>query len=116
MSFYTGRWIKATRKPHCCDWCAQRIEKGSRAFYSAGVWEGDFFAGHRHQECHHAQNHANRDDLMNGWMPGDYARGRTDDDFDAPPMFDADGNKLTPAQPNHPQGAKCAAPADPKTL
>lgn len=114
MSFHSGHPIKATRKPQPCDWCGKRIEKGSRAYYTAGVWEGDFFTGYAHPECHHAKSHANRDDLMNGWAPGDYARGRTDDDYQAGPMFDEDGNRIDAGRPPQAEGPQCAPTGAPQ--
>lgn len=87
MSFYSGnRWIKATRKNHSCGWCAKRIEAGSPAEYSAGVFEGDFWAHHVHPECAAARDSMTREQLNEGWSPGDFTRGRADDEK-LPPMF-----------------------------
>lgn len=90
MSFHSGRWINKTRKIHSCCWCGKRIEVGSAASYAAGVFEGDFWSGHYHPECQAAQDSMSYSDLMDGWCPGDFARGRTDDEFNLPPIFSPD--------------------------
>lgn len=86
-------WIKKTRKSHRCDWCWQVIPPGSRAHYHAGTFDGDFFHARMHPECWYALSACNwvNDD---GYMPGDYARGRTDDDDKAPPQFSPDGTRI----------------------
>ena len=89
MSFHRSRWIAKTRKPHYCDWCNKMIEPGSSAQYNSGVFEGDFFSGHRHPECSAACDSLPYYDLANGWSPGDFSRGRTDDKK-LPPVFSAD--------------------------
>jgi len=87
MSFYRERWIAQTRKPHRCGWCERWIDSGSAAEYSAGIFEGDFWANHLHPECAAARDSLSREQLSEGWCPGDYARGRTDDDQEAEPEF-----------------------------
>jgi len=87
---FGSTWIKRTRKPHSCGWCAKRIESGSSAEYSSGVFEGDFWQHHVHPECAAARDSLRYEVLSEGWCPGDYARGRTDDDTKATPQFSAD--------------------------
>jgi hypothetical protein len=84
---FQSKWVKKTRKVHSCDWCGKRIEAGSATEYQAGVFEGDFFAGHLHPECAAAKDSLPWQELQDGWMPGDWARGRADDDYDQPPAF-----------------------------
>jgi len=96
MSFYSAHWVKKTRKPHSCGWCAKRIEAGSATEYSAGMFDGDFFANHIHPECAAARDSIHWRDLQDGWCPGDYSRGRTDDES-GPSLFSADyRGRLTP--------------------
>lgn len=77
-------WISKTRKNHSCGWCAKRIEAGSAAHYSTGIWEGDFFAQYMHPECAHVLAKMKYREIEDGWSPGDFARGRRDDDPTAP--------------------------------
>ena len=52
--FHRETPVLKTRKPHRCGWCHQRIEKGSPATVTQGVFEGDFYRGHYHPECNAA--------------------------------------------------------------
>lgn len=90
MSFYSSRWIQKTRKPHQCQWCAKRIEVGSVTKYASGVFEGDFWAGHFHPECAAANDSQTYDERLEGFSPGECARGRTDDDGESGPEFSAE--------------------------
>lgn len=87
MSFFSERWIKSTRKRHVCGWCGKFIEAGSAANYSAGHSDGDFWDMHAHPECAAARDSMRYDELCDGFYPGEFARGRTDDDFHLPPAF-----------------------------
>lgn len=97
MSFYSSHWVKKTRKHHFCGWCAKRIEPGSTTEYSAGVFDGDFWHHHMHPECVAARDSMTYRELEEGWSPGDFARGRTDDDPTQPPQFSADYRGKTQA-------------------
>jgi hypothetical protein len=80
MSFTDTRHITKTRKPHSCCWCGEAIPQGSSAVYTAGHNNGDFYAGHWHDECHTAYNRMSNeeyDDVQDGWMEGDFQRGKT---------------------------------------
>lgn len=88
MSFYSQSWIKATRKQHCCWWCGKRIEIGSPASYAAGMGMDDFWSGHAHPECQAAIDSMPYDG--EGFEMHEHARGRQDDDFQAPPQFSTD--------------------------
>lgn len=90
MSLFTSRWIKATRKDHQCWWCGYRIEAGSAAHYAAGVGSDGFTHGHAHPECQAAIDSIPYGELCDGWIMGDFARGRTDDDREQPPQFSPD--------------------------
>lgn len=52
--FHTTRTIKALRKARQCDQCLKKIAIGEPAVMIVGKWEGDFYAGHQHPECHTA--------------------------------------------------------------
>ena len=64
------------RKPHRCTWCGEWMFPGERAVYRAGVYDGDFFSEHWHNECLDAMM---RSDLGydNEFYPFDQLRGRT---------------------------------------
>ena len=66
------------RKPHECEWCAQRIDKGERAHYRSYVWEGEMRSGWMHIECWDAMGKEETRNLQDGWSPGDYKRGSTE--------------------------------------
>lgn len=65
------------RRPHSCEWCAERINVGEMARYRTYVFDGDFGRGYMHPECVEASNKVDHNELMDGWTPGDYARGST---------------------------------------
>ena len=81
-----------------CGWCSLRIEAGSAANYAAGVFEGDFFTSYMHPECAAAEASRSWEERADGFMPGENARGRTDDDFEGPPQFSADYRGGKPAK------------------
>jgi hypothetical protein len=45
--------IVKTRKPHRCAMCGLPIKVGAKVRYWAGIYDGDFFAGHAHLVCEH---------------------------------------------------------------
>ena len=63
------------RKPHRCEWCAERIEKGEDAHYRSYVWDDGLQSGWMHPECWAAMSEEDYRNLEDGWMPGDYKRG-----------------------------------------
>lgn len=76
MSYTEIRTATVTvRKRHSCEWCAEQILPGERAFYRAYVFEGDFNQGRMHPECEKAMHTVPNCDLRDGWMAGDYKRG-----------------------------------------
>lgn len=80
MSFSETRAIARTRKPHRCCWCNEAIPQGSSAVYTVVSGNGDFSAGHWHDECHSAYNRMGNeefDDVQDGWLSGDFKRGKT---------------------------------------
>jgi hypothetical protein len=91
MSFYSSYVVKKTRRDHRCEWCGERILTGSSARRAAGVYDG-FWHGVFHRECYYASQ--NMEFAEDGWMPHEYARGRTDDDTTLSPEFDELGNKI----------------------
>lgn len=70
----TAKFVKC-RKPHICEWCAGRVEKGERAFYRAYIFEGDFKDGHMHEDCKVGMDKTNANILMEGWQPSEFKRG-----------------------------------------
>lgn len=50
-NFHHEREVKATRKPHQCRQCEQRIPPGSRARVVSGNYYGDFYSDYEHHEC-----------------------------------------------------------------
>lgn len=106
MSAHFGHtWIKHTRKIHSCGWCAKRIEAGSSAEYSSGIFDGDFWAHHVHPECAAARDSLTYRELEDGWCPGDYARGRADDEMKLPPVFSPDYRGKAAAQRDQTEAA-----------
>ena len=53
MTFQSTAEIKATRKPHRCDYCGLTIPKGATAVKQAGKWYGDFYSAYGHTDCAH---------------------------------------------------------------
>lgn len=92
MSTHFGTtWTKKTRKARRCDWCAKKIEIGSVAARNSGIEDGDgYWTTVLHPECQAALDSIPYGELQDGYMAGDHARGRTDDDFGQPPQFSAD--------------------------
>jgi len=48
---FPDRHYQAVRKKHQCFGCNKIIAKGSPAWYSVGVWEGDFYYYHMCDRC-----------------------------------------------------------------
>jgi len=72
--------IKKTRRERICDWCGESIPAGSTAWKTAGCNQGEFWKGHLHPECVEANQRltpAERDELRDGWEPGEFMRGMT---------------------------------------
>lgn len=73
--------VLAVRKPHCCAWCAERVEMGEPAQYRAYVFDGDFGSDWMHPECANAMaRYPDQGELGDGWSPGDFARGSITDE------------------------------------
>lgn len=51
MSFFNSPTDKTAGKDHRCIWCGQKINKGDRYTYHAGVFDGDWQSNHYHPEC-----------------------------------------------------------------
>ncbi len=62
------------QKEYGCEWCGQRIEKGEVHFQRSYHWEGEFTNGRMHLECEAEMNKAPRDEIAEGWIPGDFGR------------------------------------------
>lgn len=76
--FNHNRAITKTRKPHNCVWCGEHIPVGSPTQFHSGTFEGDFYSGHMHPECHRAWADAPYDLHGEGFCPGDFKRGTTE--------------------------------------
>lgn len=85
------RPVTATGAPHQCEWCGREIPAGSPAVYRAYTFDGDFMAGYMDPECRQAMLDYDHSQLPEGWNPGDFARGRTDDRHDLPAEFNGKG-------------------------
>lgn len=48
---YSSSHVKATRKPHVCEYCGRDIPVGSSALYEHGIYEGEAFARYCCQQC-----------------------------------------------------------------
>ena len=77
--------LKATypkgRKKYRCEWCDEQILVGEKHFYRSFIIDGDFNTGRMHLECEEAMKKTPNDDLMDGWMPGDFKRGEMTNDL-----------------------------------
>lgn len=51
---YRERVVAKSRKIFRCSWCGERILKGEHCVYISSVYDGDFFTGRHHPECHRA--------------------------------------------------------------
>lgn len=67
--------VEKTRKSRSCEWCAQEIPAGSKAFHRSYIFEGDFNSAYMHPECKNAYGEAPPDIVEDGWIPGDFKRG-----------------------------------------
>ena len=79
--------VKRAHRKHKCEWCGEEIPKGSSYQKTAGKFEGDFQSSCQHSECFRAMNSLSYRELEDGYMPYEYARGRTDDLRNLPPEF-----------------------------
>jgi hypothetical protein len=70
------------RKEHRCAWCGEQMDKGEKAHYRSGLYEGDFFSEHWHPECWTAMlsSDLGYDDEF---YPMDQQRGKTYDESHA---------------------------------
>lgn len=72
-----------TRKPHECGWCGERIEKGDLAQARYYIWENGPASDWMHPECYTAMcTYPDQQDLWDGWIPGEFIRGRWEADRD----------------------------------
>lgn len=60
MEFYNSKEVK-TRKEHNCFLCNLKINIGTKVFYEAGKYEGDFFSRYSHLECSKEWNKQNKE-------------------------------------------------------
>lgn len=67
--------VRATRKAHTCEWCAEPVEIGSPANHRTYIFEGDFHSEYMHPECHEAMDDTPMEYIEDGWIAGDWKRG-----------------------------------------
>lgn len=48
---FNSRRVRATRKPHACEYCLREIPAGSPALYEHGVYEGEAFGRYCCADC-----------------------------------------------------------------
>ncbi|TQV82880.1 hypothetical protein [Aliikangiella coralliicola] len=65
------------RKPHNCEWCAEKIPAGEKCMYRAYVWEGVFHSAYQHLECYEAMQKSAIDDNNLEFDEGMFNRGQT---------------------------------------
>lgn len=66
------------RKQYRCEWCNEIILIGEKHFQRSYKFDDNFRNGRMHLECEKSMNeYPDRDDLIDGWMPGDFKRGKT---------------------------------------
>lgn len=63
------------RKSHACEWCGELINVGEKAFSRAYMWEGDFHSDYMHPECVQGMRKSDREEMMDGFKPGNQLRG-----------------------------------------
>ena len=81
MSNYTALKEKfvTTRKVHSCEWCGEPIDMKCRALYRSGVFQDIFMDGWLHPECFNfGLSEWNTDDPDEGFYPGTFKRGSTE--------------------------------------
>jgi hypothetical protein len=78
--------VKKAQRPHRCEWCGERIQKGSSYTKRVYKFEGDFNHACQHNECFRAMC-SNQWESNEGFDFGMFARGRTDDDRSQPPSY-----------------------------
>ncbi len=67
------------RKSHRCIWCGEMIPKGQIHHVQSGIFDGELYRHHMHQECYAggmvALWNADRFALEDGFEPHAYRRG-----------------------------------------
>ena len=84
MSLNETKIIKKSRKEHMCIQCWQKIPKGSSYTLHYGVYDGDFFNNHAHNECFSLWEECNSDSRDDEWFGLDDCINYTD----SSPNFD----------------------------
>ncbi len=67
------------RKAHPCEWCGGAIPVGGPAHYRVYKFAGEFNHGWTHPECNSAMLTAPADLVEEGWSPGTFKRGTTEE-------------------------------------
>ncbi len=67
--------IKTPRKNRICEWCNHPIGI-NRCFQVAQVFDGDFHSFYMHSECRVAFEETDNEILDDGWIRGDFERGK----------------------------------------
>jgi len=66
---------RTCRLIHKCEWCGEQIERGARAWYYAGRWQGEWQSWYMHDECYTAYQQSN-DGYDEGFYPFENERGK----------------------------------------
>ena len=80
------RHVEKSQRPHRCEWCDDLIPMGTAMVRRTYKWDGDFNCAHMHPECYRALQHLDWKDYEDGFEPGQFSRGRTDDEK-LPPQY-----------------------------
>lgn len=68
--------IKAAKKKHRCDWCGERINEGTDYYRWRHFDGGDAGTCKIHPECYSALQATPHSELIDGWTPGQFERGK----------------------------------------
>ena len=66
------------RKQHFCSWCGESILIGEIHQTRAGIFEGEFQHSREHLECLKAMGQVDHEEMLEGYMPGEFLRGSTE--------------------------------------
>lgn len=64
------------RQQHLCSWCGELIQKGEKAHYQTGIFDGEFYSSRTHIECEEAIRRS-PEIFDDGYDPYDQKRGMT---------------------------------------
>ena len=65
-----GLIVKKSKRTHRCDWCGEKILKGSLYIKRVYKYDGDFQSSAQHTECYSAMKEAYRTNVLNDGYDG----------------------------------------------